>query len=135
MILLDTDICIELLRGNKSVFEERQKCDDQIAISFMTAGELYYGAERSHNRIKNTNIVDQFILSVDLINTDLEILKKFGELKAKLYNQDVMLPDADILIASTTFVKCNKLITGNTKHFYRFDNLIIENWITVKSVR
>ena len=132
MILLDTDICIELLRGNREVLEERQKCDDQVAISFMTVGELYYGAERSTNRFKNSNIIDQFVLSVQLINTDLEIMKKFGELKARLYNQDILLPDADILIASTTLVRCKKLITGNLKHFNRFDNLDLENWITNK---
>jgi tRNA(fMet)-specific endonuclease VapC len=129
MILIDTDICIELLRGNKSVLEERQKCDDMVAISFMTVGELYYGAERSSNRIKNINIVEQFIISVQVLNTDIEILKKFGELKAKLYNKNVLLPDADILIASTAIAKCTKLITGNSKHFYRFDNLVLENWI------
>ena len=129
MILIDTDICIELLRGNKHVLEERQKCEDSAAISIMTVGELYYGAERSSNRLKNTNIIDQFIISVQVINTDLDILKKFGELKAGLYNKNVLLPDADILIASTAIIKCTKLITGNSKHFNRFENLVLENWI------
>ena len=91
MILLDTDICIELLRGNKRVLEERQKCEDSVAISFMTVGELYYGAERSSNRLKNTDIIDQFIISVQVLSTDFDILKKFGELKARLYDKNILL--------------------------------------------
>jgi predicted nucleic acid-binding protein len=40
-----------------------------------------------------------------------------------------MLPDADVLIASIALTKCLKLITGNVKHFNRFENLVVENWI------
>ncbi|MFQ5685160.1 MAG: type II toxin-antitoxin system VapC family toxin [Candidatus Scalindua sp.] len=129
MILIDTDICIELLRGNKTVIEKRQNCDEQVSISFMTVGELFYGAERSTNRLNNLNVVDEFLLSIDVINSDLMILKKFGELKSFLYKKRILLPDADILIASTVLTKCTKLITGNKKHFNRFDNLAIENWL------
>ena len=129
MILIDTDICVELLRGNQAVIEKRYNCDDQISISFMTVGELYYGAERSTNKRKNMNVVDEFLISIHIIDSDLEILKKFGELKANLYNKKFLLPDADILIASTVLTKCSKLITGNVKHFNRFENLAIENWL------
>ncbi len=129
MILLDTDICIELLRGNQTVIEKRQNYEDRVAISFMTVGELFYGAERSTNRVKNMNVVEEFILSIDIISTDIEILKKFGELKASLYKNKILRPDADILIASVALTKCSKLITGNIKHFTRFDNLSLENWL------
>ncbi len=129
MILLDTDVCIEILRGNQTVIEKRQKYNENVAISFMTIAELYYGAERSTARIKNLGIVDEFILSIEVINTDLHILKKFGELKSSLHKKSILLPDADILIASTALINCTKLITGNTKHFIRFENLILENWI------
>ena len=129
MILLDTDICIELLRGNIKVIEERQKCDDEVAISFMTVGELYYGAERSSNRIKNVQLIEQFIISIQVLHTDIDILKKFGELKAQLFNKNTLLPDADILIASTALIKCTKLVTGNIKHFQRIDHLFLDNWL------
>jgi len=129
MILLDTDICIEILRGNKLVIEKRLRRDERIAICFMTVGELFYGAERSKYKLNNLNLVDEFILSIDIINTDFGILRKFGELKSSLYEKNIMLPDADILIASTALTNCSKLITGNIKHFNRFENLVVENWI------
>lgn len=129
MILLDTDICIEILRGNQGVIDRRYQTDERVAISFMTVGELYYGAEKSKNSSKNKNIIDEFILTIDIINTDIEILRKFGELKSNLHKKSTPLADADILIAATCISKCNKLITGNIKHFERINDLIIENWI------
>ena len=129
MILLDTDICIELLRGNFNVIERRQGYDEKVAISFMTVGELFYGAEKSNNKGKNTNLIVEFLLTVDIIHSDLEILIKFGQLKALLGKAGNILPDADIFIAATATVKCNMLITGNVNHFKRIDELRIENWI------
>lgn len=129
MILLDTDTCIEILRGNQEVIDRRLEADDHVAISFMTVGELYYGAEKSKNRIKNRQIVEEFILSIDIINTDISILKQFGALKAELGLKGHPLADADVLIAATCLSKCNKLITGNVKHFDRIESLDIENWI------
>jgi predicted nucleic acid-binding protein len=46
-----------------------------------------------------------------------------------LARQNRLLADADILIAATCLTKCNKLITGNVKHFDRFDGLKLENWL------
>jgi len=79
--------------------------------------------------MEKPHIVDEFILSIDVINTDMEILQKFGEIKADLKIKGFPLADADILIAATCFTKCSKLITGNIKHFDRIENLTIKNWI------
>lgn len=129
MILLDTDTIIEILRGNQSVIDRRLATDERVAISFMTVAELYYGAEKSKNPIGNRHVVDEFILSIDIINTDIQILQRFGELKADLVKKGNPLADADIFIAATCLSKCEKLITGNSKHFERIENLTIENWI------
>ncbi|MFP4548672.1 MAG: type II toxin-antitoxin system VapC family toxin [Fidelibacterota bacterium] len=129
MILLDTDVCIEILRGNQRIIEKRMDCDERVATSFMTIAELYYGAEKSKYTHKNLNAVEEFLLSIDIINTDPEILNKFGEIKSSLYRKNILLPDADILIASVALTKCSKLITGNTKHYNRFESLSLEDWI------
>ncbi len=129
MILLDTDVCIEILRGNQDVIERRLETDERVAISFMTVGELYYGAEKSKKRTKNRHVIVEFLLSIDVINTDLDILKRFGEIKAGLEFKRHPLADADILIAATCLAKCDRLVTGNVKHFECIDNLTLENWI------
>ena len=53
MRVLDTDICVELLRGNASIIEHRSGIDGPVVTSWMTAAELYYGAERSAAPTKN----------------------------------------------------------------------------------
>ena len=129
MILLDTDICIELLRGNAKVIDKRQGYEEKAAISFMSVAELFYGAEKSDNVGENAKLIEEFLLTIEVIHSDLEILRKFGDLKAKLGSAGNILADADIFIAATTLAKCNMLITGNVNHFRRIEELRIENWI------
>jgi predicted nucleic acid-binding protein len=126
---LDTDICIELLRGNARVIDKRQGYKEKVAISFMSVAELFYGAEKSENAGENINLIEEFFLTIEVIHSDLEILRKFGELKAVLGSTGNILADADIFIAATTLAKCNMLITGNINHFKRIEELKIENWI------
>lgn len=129
MILLDTDICIHILRGNNKVIEERRKYPDQVAVSFMTVAELYYGAEKSANPTKNRSLIEQLLLTLVVINSDNQIMHRFGMLKASLEGLSIPLADADLLIAATAVEKCNLLVTGNIKHFGRIPGLPLVNWI------
>jgi tRNA(fMet)-specific endonuclease VapC len=129
MILFDTDTCIGILRGYESVLSRRRITNDEIAISFMTAAELYYGAEKSANPGKNYHLIEQFLLSVTVINTDITILKEFGKLKASLESQGIPLADADLLIAATCLTKCDLLVTGNSRHYNRISGLPLDNWL------
>lgn len=129
MILIDTDICIELLRGNRMVIDRRRNYAAEIAISFMSVAELFYGAEKSDHTGENMNLIDEFLYTVEIIHSDLDILKKFGEIKSYLGKAGNILADADIFIAATATTKCDMLITGNIKHFNRLEELRVENWI------
>ena len=128
MILIDTDVCIELLNGNKKVLQRRNEYDDPIGISFMSVAELYYGAEKSSNPSKNHSLVEALLLSLEIVQTDLSILKRFGMIKAPLVRSGTTIADADILVAATAMEKGSKLITGNMKHFQRIPGLVLENW-------
>ena len=128
MIVLDTDTCIDLLRGNKNILRRREQQEDTIGVSFMTAAELYYGVERSINQQKNFALVEQFLLSVEVLQSDISIAKRFGVLKANLESQGIPIADADTFIAATTIEKGTRLITANTRHFDRIPGLTIENW-------
>lgn len=128
MILLDTDICVELLRGNRRTIEKRKQLEGQVAVSFMTVGELFYGAGKSSKPQKNLAVVEEFLLSVQTIDSSYAIMRKFGSLKTELASEGMILPDADILIAATSLSHCDMLITGNITHFQRFEGLILDNW-------
>jgi tRNA(fMet)-specific endonuclease VapC len=97
MMLFDTDVCIEILRGNSQIILKRKLSDEAVAIAFMTVAELYYGAEKSSNPVKDITLIEEFLLTVHIIQTDLAILKKFASLKHYLNQNGIMLPaGADI---------------------------------------
>jgi tRNA(fMet)-specific endonuclease VapC len=128
MILLDTDICIELLKGNKRILQRRDQYDGPIGVCFMTVAELYYGAEKSKEPSRNMETIDRLLLSLEIVHTDMPILRRFGAIKSSLQREGIPIADADILIASATLEKAEKLITGNTKHFDRIRGLELEDW-------
>jgi tRNA(fMet)-specific endonuclease VapC len=128
MILLDTDICIELLKGNRRILQRRGQYEDPVGISFMSVAELYFGAEKSPNPPKNLAAIEALLLTMDIVQPDIPILKRFGMIKAELEKAGTVIPDADIFIASTAMETASKLITGNLRHFGRIPGLVMESW-------
>ena len=128
MIILDTDTCVELLRGNERVIEQRALTDDAIGVSFMSVAELYYGVERSAKPARNRHAVDVLLLSVLVVESDRAIAQRFGQLKTELWRESVLLPDADLFIVATTLVHGSLLVTGNSRHFARIGGLRLERW-------
>jgi tRNA(fMet)-specific endonuclease VapC len=128
MILLDTDICIELLKGNKRILQRRDQYDGPVGVCFMTIAELYYGAAKSKDPSKNIDTIEKLLITLEIVHTDIAILKRFGMIKAHLQKQGEPIADADIFIGSATLEKAERLITGNTKHFERIAGLALENW-------
>ena len=129
MILFDTDTCIGLLRGYPSVLTRRKTTDEEIAVSFMTVAELYYGAEKSTEPAQNTRLVEKYLLSIKVLHTDDAILREFGKLKSSLRRQGYKLADADLLVAATCLARCDLLVTGNIRHYERISGLRLDNWL------
>ena len=128
MILIDTDVCIDLLKGNKKILRRRDEYDGPIGVCFMTIAELFYGAQKSSDPTKNIDTIEKLLLTLEIVHSDLGILKRFGTIKAQLQNGGLPIADADILIASATLERAEKLITGNTRHFERIAGLTLEDW-------
>ena len=95
----------------------------------MTIGELYYGSAKSPSPERNNSLIEEFLLTVEIIQMDISISKRFGYLKVTLQTRGIALPDADIFIAATAYEKADLLVSGNTAHFERFPDLSVENWI------
>ena len=53
MKILDTDVAIEILRGNDRVIEARYQSLDEVVTTWITACELAYGAAKSRSPDKN----------------------------------------------------------------------------------
>ena len=128
MIIIDTDHCVEILRGNKKVVSARMKRPETVSVTWMTVGELYYGAAKSKDPDGNFSLVDAFLLTVEVRFPTMKSMRLFGEVKARLAREGVNLADADLLIAAVALETGSALVTGNTRHFERVPGVILENW-------
>lgn len=129
MRVVDTEVVIELLRGNQQVLERRQAAVGAFATTWVTAAELYYGAAKSRSPLSNRVLVTDFLATLDVLGLDLPASQRFGELKADLESRGERLADADLMIASITLAVGGVLITGNLRHYSRISGLQIEDWL------
>jgi tRNA(fMet)-specific endonuclease VapC len=127
--VLDTDTCIELMRGNDRVLECRAGHRGDVVTTWMTAAELYFGAARSSRPEHNARVVDAFLSTLDVLSMDAASARIFGDAKARLRSAGVAPADADLLIGSIAAARGAVIVTGNRAHFERFPGLLIEDWI------
>lgn len=113
MILLDTNVLIEILKNNQKTIQKVSSFTPPLSISSISAMELIYGARNKHE----VNQLQQFIgkfevvhLSAKISTLALKLVTQF----AKSHSLDI--PDA--LIAATTIEHRASLFTYNTKDFH-----------------
>lgn len=129
MRILDTDVCVEILRGNRDVIRRREGVLDQVATTWVTVAELFYGAARSIAPDENALLARSFLATVEIRGVDQAAAERFGSLKADLEAEGRRLADFDLLIAAITLSLGAVLVTGNRRHYDRVPGLAIEDWI------
>lgn len=129
-LTLDTDIVIEILRGNQRVINKLKSLDRDalVYITGLTVYELYKGVLLIRNE-KLERDVEDFIESVEVLQPDPYIEKKAGKIYADLRKRGELINDADILIAATAVINDSVLVTNNIEHFKRIKELKLENWL------
>ncbi len=127
---LDTDIVIEVLRGNDKVLKKMNNLpiETSICITGLSVYELYKGVF-SMGVLRREQEVEEFIDHAEVLQLDADIEKKAGEIYEDLRKNEELINDADILIAATVLANDSVLVTNNTDHFKRVKNLKIENWL------
>lgn len=125
--LLDTNACISLL---KDVNDIRAKIIaagmEECCVSEITLAELYYGAAKS-GRAKHYEDV-KFIQEHFEVLPIRPVLNLFGQNRYALEAKGMRIDDFDLLIASTALFNNLTVVTHNTKHFNRIQNLQVEDW-------
>ena len=129
--LIDTDIIIFALRGDKTVlakFEENKNIP--ISISLITYAELVFGAKRSQNERTNMLKVNRIREIYPVEELNIGIMELFADIKANMYSKAIKIEDMDLFIAATAIYNDLTLVTNNTKHFRNIPLLKLENWRT-----
>ncbi|WP_187647278.1 type II toxin-antitoxin system VapC family toxin [Nitrosophilus labii] len=118
MILLDTNILIEVLKNNRKIVEFLNGLEDEVIISSITQMELFYGA---FNKMEIKKL-EKFFLNFEIVYIDEEISKIATNL-VKKYSKSHNLNIPDSLIAATAIKKNCYLCTLNLKDFKYLDKI------------
>jgi tRNA(fMet)-specific endonuclease VapC len=128
--LLDTDTCVFWLRGYASIRERLAVAGPgAIAISVITLAELRYGANCSSRSKSNHQAVNDFISAISVLGLGLPTARAFGDIKAQLRKEGMLMADFDLLIAATARTHDLTVVTNNLRHFGRIPDLHLENWV------
>ena len=113
IVLCDTDVMIEFYRGNPEIIAEFRKIGQQnIALSYITAGELIYGAFNKRDLAKLKKDIEHLIL-LDIDNkTCSTFLNLIGT-----YALSHRLAVPDGFIAATALAYNIELFTLNIRDF------------------
>ena len=128
MILLDTNVVVAFLNGDKSVLRKIQAEIGKVALSTLVVAELDYGAKVSQRAKENLEKLYQFLNIVQIVPFDVECAKVFGTVKSKLRSVGKPTREVDAPIAATAMAHEAILVTSNKKHFENIEGLRVEVW-------
>ena len=125
--LLDTDICIELIRQNERVLDKVEHIgEENCFVTEITIAELFYGAAKSGHP-EQFEDVNHILQAFDL-KPLLPALRLYGENKSLLENQGLMIGEFDLLIGSCAVYHNLIMVTSNLKHFDHIPDIELEDW-------
>jgi tRNA(fMet)-specific endonuclease VapC len=126
--LLDTNICIFYMKGRfnlKTRFSSLPP--NSLFISEITLAELKFGVENSGDPARHEQVLADFLTGVQLLPI-IDTLDVFAREKTRLRRAGTPLDDFDLLIGATAVVHHLTLLTNNTRHLARVEQLLLEDW-------
>jgi tRNA(fMet)-specific endonuclease VapC len=130
VLLLDTDVCIHLIRERPATILERfdEYAVGDIGISAITLAELEYGVSKSSKPARNRQALDQFIEPLLVVDFDRAATAAYGKLRATLEKKGQVIGGMDLLIAAHALSLNVRLVTHNVREFARVPGLQVETW-------
>lgn len=124
--LLDTNVVIALLEGDAAVKDELARADE-VFLSTIALGELYFGARKSGRADTNLARIDEFAAGNVVLICNVDTARRYGEVKNALRLEGRPIPENDIWIAAIALQHDLTLITRD-RHFDSVDGLKVETW-------
>ena len=131
MIMLDTNICIYILRDRPIELVEKLNSAGDIFISSIVFAELLFGIELSPRKSRKTRSeqLKKFVQHLSIVPWDENAAIHYSQIRAELKKVGTLIGNMDLLIGSHARSLGLELVTDNLKEFERIPGLRIENWI------
>ncbi|MCZ7392965.1 MAG: type II toxin-antitoxin system VapC family toxin [Candidatus Methanoperedens sp.] len=124
MILVDTDVLIEILdKNSKKGDEALRKIEDageDISLTSLNLHEILFGLYKYADNKKIENV--KFLEVIDFTKNDAILSAK---LEVKAEKRGEKIPRFDAMIAAVAINRGFKLFTFNKDHFEGFDELML----------
>ena len=117
-IVLDTNILIEVLKGNDAIVNKLETSECRYCVSSITAMELYYGALNKaelYKLKKFINLFELFDVNQNISFIATELIFEYSK------SHNLTIPDS--LIAATAIHHNMQLHTLNVKDFVYIEEL------------
>ena len=98
-VLLDTNIVIALFSNDQTVTEKLAETDE-VFLSSIVLGELYFGARNSARTEQNIARLDAFSESSAVLRCDRLTAAHYGRIKHQLKLAGTPIPENDIWISA-----------------------------------
>ncbi|TVQ41955.1 MAG: type II toxin-antitoxin system VapC family toxin [Gloeocapsa sp. DLM2.Bin57] len=129
MYLLDTNICIAILKGKINAVDNFSSLYQQSYLSTLILGELYKGVYCSTKVTENLATLNHFVSQLPLVVFDEKAALEFGKIQGELRKIGKPTGHLDALIAGVARSRNDILVTDNTRHFENIANLHLNNWL------
>jgi len=131
MYMLDTNICIYVLKNHSDTLRHKFKAIKNICISSVTYGELCYGIENGDSSMREARWeqLDIFTQRLLIDPWDEDAARHYGFIRALLKKQGTLIGNNDLLIYAHARSMNAVLVTNNVREFERVPDLSIENWV------
>jgi len=111
MVLLDTTVLVDALRGHPEALRYIEQLPDRPAISSVTVAELYAGV-----RAEEEEALHQFVSIFNVFPVNVSVAQQAGYWRRDFGpSHGTSLTDA--MIAATAATEDSEFVTHNTKHF------------------
>jgi tRNA(fMet)-specific endonuclease VapC len=130
MYVLDTNVCVQYLRGkNARVRQRLAACPTHdIHLCSVVLSELYLGILRSADPLKNRAEVDQFAAPFFSFPFDDAAADVCSRIRHHLESRGMPIGPYDMQIAATALATGCTLVSHNTNEFSRVPGLSLEDW-------
>lgn len=131
MVMLDTNICVYILKRRPIEVLSKFKTTQNIAISTIVYGELCYGVTHSPKSLqaRRKDELIQFISLLQVVDWSQNAAEEYALIRADLQQKGTPIGNMDLLIAAHAKSLNAVLVTNNLKEFKRVAGLTCENWV------
>ena len=134
MYLLDTNLCIEVLRHHPTAIKKKLQAAKHVGISVIVYSELCYGIAMSpeHTQANRQSQLDQFLTFLEIYPWDEQAAEHYATIRGYLQKRGTLIGNMDLLIAAHARSMDATLVTNNRREFSRVPNLTLEDWSSTK---